>query len=346
MSIVYIDKYNREVKPGDYILFIMDTLGIQHGMCTGQVAKISDINFLEFPAYYSDKFDFVVNTLKERYTSSTVYKILCYKLEKVDSEILDKFNNGYLSKYLLSDDYEDDSNKLYDILGRDLYIGDFVCFTKSNSDINTLDYGIVIDEKHIFTSKGVKKRAKAVFKLKSLIDKEKEIYYNIKSEYKKYQNTKIINNSFIKQITPGDIFRSNNSLYLYVGRYIFHATVVPNNNINSYLMSKLGFSPNVNEINNTLVDLYLKIDYSTKKGKLLYENLKNNTATQEDITNFILSSSSPMYDTAKITVFNAYKFNLSVKKLGFYFDHIDFNFNCGVTYSCYYADFIYFFDIK
>ena len=174
------DIYKREVNYGDYVLFNFSYCDELYNKAIG---------------LYTDKGIYISDLLNLDSLFSSLPSTVCYKIENPLDLGLDLSDvNSLITLYYLKDlnYYSDIIDKpIVDIFGRRLGLGDFVIYKTVGYKFH---YGIVIDDKHVFTSKLIKERATIVYKVITPTELELEIYNDLKLEYQKLQNLLIIGN--------------------------------------------------------------------------------------------------------------------------------------------------------
>lgn len=315
------DVYNRKLCDGDYVLVDLHWRGNYIGWYT--VAKIQNGKLL-----VSDLID------KVEFINSYPWNAECYKVENPDDLCIDLLNyNNFISLLYTENYYESKSNideNIKDIFNREIKLGDFVMY----KDGLTFLYGIVIDEKHIFTHKLVKKKIDIVYKVITPIQKELEMYNYLSLEYAKLQKTLIqgSRNKKYRDIKPGDAFRKNNNLHIYLGEFYFHAYESILCNIDDFLpeMSKdilddkSFLVDDVVNYQNKKMKVFLCLNMGYKKSKQFIEKLKMNSVTQKEFELMVITSGLKYgIDLDKFEYPRLLKFDLSERRAGTYVETFD-----------------------
>lgn len=307
---LYYDIFNRRIQVGDLLL-----INKEHTKRTYThrlfLAKVNEEYGLDFTSPILNNF----------YNDDNIFD--CYKIKDSTGEILKIYESGYVSPVLLGKKNMWDDDCITDILGRPIYAGDFIMYLDSYSKLvhNHIKYGIVIDPKHIFNEKSTVSKINHVYKI---VDKEffeENIYNSLLSEYKKHQYLQINNTD--KELEQGDVFRTNNNLYIYIGEYNFD--IICNN-------TSIDFSDKVKDAESKKHKVYLKFDLNRTKAVNLYNSLNNFQCSQEQITSYIKSSGISSYFTASFGMPNVYKFDISKKRRGVYMGSIYFPYKIDCTY--------------
>ena len=326
---IFNEVYERNVNPGDYIIFNVNKY---HGMSHMVMVRVNDNSSLISNISYSSLSNpnDLDSYLNNKNLSDSFYNLYCYKIENLDIESLISFNNGYVTDVLQRNSFDFEGD-IYDIFGRQICLGDFVFFVEENRELNkkNIKYGMVIDKNYVFTDKGILKKVRASYKITAPIDIEKRICRNILENYKLLQQNMISskNTDFFEKRKRGDVFRYNNNLYVYVGTSVYNVNY--NNNKISI------FSNSVIDKINQNVDLFFRIDIKTNKGRELFSGLQKNIINQEDITNYIIESGLTHYYPFGNP--RVYKFDLSKKRAGDYIGHINFDFNLDSSFNLSYS---------
>jgi hypothetical protein len=100
---------------------------------------------------------------------------------------------------------------MVDVLGDNIQPGDLVLTYAINKQ--RLTYGIVISETQVFTETCEKVIAHEVYKLPHYSEEEKQLYQKLSIEYQKSANK-----GMKRELKRGQVYYSNDSLYIYLGR--------------------------------------------------------------------------------------------------------------------------------
>ena len=324
---IFSEIQGRQVSDGDYILFKYDFGDEIFSRTIGKVVN-GEIEI-------SNKVD-----LKNVYIPQDY--LLCYKIDNPLDLNIDLTNSDDLISYPLLKNmnyYTILDKSIQDLLGRQINLGDFVLYSIGGG--RRCHYGIVIDDKYVFTDKYVKKKVNMVFKIVTPIQKELDIYNQIHDEYLKLQHN-LIKSSFVKKfkdLKPGDAFRKNNNLHIYLGEYKLNAYHSFDkieslnklkkclNDTNCKIDSK-HFIYDVNKLLDNKQKVFLSINLEYKKSKKFLDKLRNKELSKKELQDFIVNSGLIYgYTPSKYGCPRILKFNLSEKRTGDYIESFDISYN-------------------
>lgn len=243
-----VDVYKRPLVENDYVLYYNGVISLGCLTPLGEVIT---------PYGYAN-----VGTEKNSY-----YKI-DFKFNINDNIIW--YNNIY-------EQYFD--NKMVDVLGNQLTMGDFVVIDFNSRNIT---YGLVISSKQCLLLTGKKVKCSSVCKIASLnnmatLSSDELIIYNkLKELYDKETNYTIQKSINPKKKELGQVYCSNrgSKYYIYLGKYLCQ------------FKAKIDFYQLVNDYENNIVDLYLIIDLNKQYQVNFYNSLLDNCALEKDFMAF------------------------------------------------------------
>lgn len=306
---LYHDIFNRKIQVGDLLLINTNHTKVTytHLLC---LARVNEDYGIKWPV------------LRGCYNDDNIFD--CYKIEDLTGDILKIYESGFVSPFLLGTKNMWDVDCITDILGRPVYAGDFIMYIDSYTKLsfNHIKYGIVIDAKHIFNENSTVSKVNHVFKIQDKNEVEEKIYSSIISEYKQFQYLQI--NKVNKELECGDVYRTNNNMYIYVGEYIFNVLV---NNPNIH------FNKRVEDLVSKKHKVYLKLNLNVKKAVNLYNSLKTFQCSQEQISKYISTSGISNYSIYLFGMPNVYEFDITEKRRGMYLDSVYFPYNIDSYYT-------------
>lgn len=308
---LYRDIFNRKIQVGDLLLVNTKHTKVTqtHLLC---LVKVNEDYGLEV----------VSPVLKECYNDDNIFD--CYKIKDSTGDILSIYESGYISPVLLGTKNMWDDDCITDILGRPVHAGDFIMYLDSYSKLvfNHVKYGIVIDSKHIFNENSTISKVNHVFKIQDRNSIEEPIYNRLISEYKQFQYLQI--NKVNKELECGDVYRTNNNMYIYVGEYTFN--VLADN-------PNLHFTKRIEDLVLKKHKVYLKLNLNVKKAVNLYNSLKTYQCSQEQINKYISTSGISNYAMYLFGMPNVYEFDITDRRRGMYLDSVYFPYSIDSYYT-------------
>lgn len=307
---LYREIFNKEIQPGDLLL-----INIKH-------TKVTLTHFLCLVKVNKDySLEFANPVLKQYYNDDNIFD--CYKIKDSTGELLKIYESGYVSPVLLGTKNMWDYDCVTDILGRPIYAGDFIMYLDNYSTfvLNHIKYGVVVDSKHIFNEKSTISKVNHVFKIPDRDEVEERVYNSLVSEYKQFQYLQI--NKVNKELEPGDVYRTNNRMYIYIGEYTFN--ILSNN-------SNLHFTSKIVDLMSKKHKVYLKLNLNVKKAVNLYNSLRTCQCSQEEISKYISTSGISNYAMYLFGMPNVYEFDITEKRRGVYLETIYFPYNIDSVY--------------
>lgn len=314
------DLYNREVYLEDYILINI------------ALKSYIDTSYL-YLLQVSDYIQMIEDNRIYKYYSN--YYNTCYKIESPSKDVIKYYENHRMSHF------REPVDSVTDILGRKIKAGDFVFYITSRDfkSLNNLEYGLVVDSNHIFTTKSVIKKIDYVYKIEKRNTQEECIFEDLISDYNKYQTMML--NSIKRELKVGDVYLTNSYLYIYFGELIFEVQ----NDSSSYIQYSNSIKDNINKKHK----VYLRLKRTTNKAMDFYRDLKYNWVNEKQISDYISSCGLSNYSLLCLGLPNSYKFDISPGRLGVFKENINLKYKPDSVYvisdkSCVYSIHFYFID--
>lgn len=174
--------------------------------------------------------------------------------------------NEFVKEKYMGISYKE-QDRITEIFGRPLSVGDFVMYRKNNVNFTKrgIEYGVVMDTQHILCYPDKIVKAKLVYKIEARTKEEDSLYKIIVDNYKDKQ-IRVLQNLEHTGLEIGDIFRKRNTAYVYMGEYLYT------------LEKEVCYSSRPHKkrfrIRSAVIQLYLRVNLETKSGQVLFNQLK------------------------------------------------------------------------
>lgn len=208
------EMYGRQLNVNDYFLCCL----YDWSFSTVIVGRVYAED--KYMVFFNGKYHNILDVNIEQYVHrNKIYKLtgvnhLFAKYHQKNMLFPDMINELYFGIYYKTRDI------FTEILGRPLYIGDFVMYKKKNAQFTArgVEYGIVVDQRHILTKFNTLKKVDLVYKVDVRTSEEDAVYKEIVSLYNQRMKDgrKVATH---KELHIGDVYVRGAYTYIYIGKY-------------------------------------------------------------------------------------------------------------------------------